>query len=149
MRTVRVFVQVCGQGGFQAVEIGAFTAVLGETGLRKSEGLRLTWDAIDVKRRKVTVKDSKSGKPRYIPLSGYALSWLDRLIRVIDNPYVFICVETLQPWKDPRGPFKTGCHRAKLGWVRGFHQLRYVLSQIMFLVSTSGFLFSSLVFSED
>ncbi|MEE8591670.1 MAG: hypothetical protein V3T35_10140, partial [Spirochaetia bacterium] len=30
-----------------------------------------------------------------------------------------------------------------------FHDLRYVLSRKMFLVSTSGFLFSSLVFIED
>ena len=63
--------------------------------------------------------------PRQIPLSDYALAWLGRLVRVIDNPYVFVRVETGRQWRDPYGPFQKGCATAGLDWVRGFHDLRH------------------------
>ena len=69
--------------------IGAYIAILGETGLRKSEGLSLKWSHIDSQRRILSVDRTKSGKPRYIPLSEYALEWLDSLVRVLGCPYVF------------------------------------------------------------
>lgn len=105
--------------------IGAYTAILGETALRKSEGLKLKWTDIDVSRKKLTVRDSKSGKPRYIPLTEYALEWLGKPVRVIGTEHVFVRLETATPWKDPRGPFKEGCKTAGLDWVRGFHDLRH------------------------
>jgi hypothetical protein len=47
-----------------------------------------------------------------------------------------------------RRPFRKCLDKAGLRRIR-FHDLSYVLSRKMFLVSTSGFLFSSLVFIED
>ena len=109
----------------EELAIGAYTAILGETALRKSEGLKLQWSDIDCSRRQLTVQDSKSGQPRYIPLTEYALEWSSKLVRVIDNPYLFVRLETGTAWKDPRGPFKAGCTSAGLDWVRGFHDLRH------------------------
>ena len=63
--------------------IGAYVAVLGETGLRKSEGLNLKWVNVNVQERILAVENTKSGKPRYIPLSDFALQWLNSLVRVI------------------------------------------------------------------
>ncbi len=104
--------------------VGAYTAILGETGMRKSEGLRLKWGHVDLGQRRLTVAQSKTGHPRYIPLSGYALERLMALPRDLTAPWVFMrsCGKR---WKDARGPFKEGCKVAGLDWVRGFHDLRH------------------------
>ena len=59
--------------------IGAYVAVLGETGLRKSEGLRMQWIDVNRDRKMLVVPKTKTGKPRYVPLSPYAFGWLDFL----------------------------------------------------------------------
>ena len=100
-------------------------AVLGETGLRKSESLGLKWTAIDPARRKLTVEESQSGRPRYIPLSEFAIHWLGRLVRVIGEPHIFVRLSTGRRWRDPRGPLKKGCEEAGLAWVKGFHDLHH------------------------
>ena len=69
--------------------IGAYTAILGETGLRKNEGLGIQWGHIDHKTKHLTVPRSKTGKPRYIPLSEDALEWLETLLRHTSSPWVF------------------------------------------------------------
>ena len=61
---------------------------------------------------------------RHIPLSNYALRWLAPLVRMIDSPYVFVRVETRQPWRDSREPFAKGKRLADLEWV-GLHDLRH------------------------
>lgn len=104
--------------------IGAYIAILGETGLRKSEGLNLQWSHIDFQQRLLSADRTKSGKPRYIPLSEYALEWLDSLVRVLGCPYVFVRLEARQPWRDPREPFFKGREKAGLEWV-SFHDLRH------------------------
>jgi integrase len=110
--------------------IAAYSAVLGETGLRKSEGLRLEWSHIDAKNRLVAVEQTKSGKARYVPLTSYALEWISTLTRVVGVPYLFL-KENRERWVDPRGPFLKG--RKDAGLPRaGFHDLRYVLSLLMF-----------------
>lgn len=103
--------------------IGVYCAVLGETGIRKAEGLRLEWSDIDVHQARLTVRQSKSGKPRYIPLSAYALEWISKLERIVGIPHVFL--RCARAWKDPRGPLDRGKEAAKLDWVKGFHDLRH------------------------
>jgi integrase len=130
--------------------IGAYTVLLGETGMRKQEGLHLRRDQIHVgpHEKMVIIGKTKSGRVRSVPLSELAWQWLDQLVRFLDIEYVFVDPLRRKRWKDPRGPFDRGKKAAGLSWVT-FHGLRYVLSQIMFLVSTSGFLFSSLVFYRN
>lgn len=53
--------------------IGCYVGLLGETGLRKTEGLKLKWDYVDTQCRILTVEASKNGKTRHVPLSDYAL----------------------------------------------------------------------------
>ena len=104
--------------------IAAYVALPGETGLRKQEGLNLRWEHINFGQRIVSVEDTKSGKPRYVPLSDYAIEWLNSLVRVIGCPYVFAQLDTRDRWADPRGPFEAGREKDGLDWV-GFHDLRH------------------------
>jgi integrase len=105
--------------------VGAYVAILGETGLRKAEGLRLRWDHVNSVAGQLAVEKTKSGSPRYVPLSDYALEWLGSLVRVIDGLQVFVRLESRKPLKDPRGPFGKGKTKAGLDWVGGFHDLRH------------------------
>ena len=64
--------------------VGVYAVILGETGMRKSEGLRLKW--ADIHDRMLAIGKTKSGKVRSVPLSDLALDWLNKLIRFIDIP---------------------------------------------------------------
>jgi integrase len=104
--------------------IGCYVGLLGETGLRKKEGLKLKWDYVDVERRILTVEASKNCKTRHIPLSDYALTLLARLPRIQGCSFVFVWLDTKQPVRDPRHSFFEGRNKAGLSWV-GFHDLRH------------------------
>ena len=104
--------------------IGAYVAVLGETGLRKSEGLRMEWSHVDRQKRMLLVPKTKTGEPRHVPLSDYALGWLGFIPRYPDSPWVFALAAN-KPLKDPKESFKKGKEKARLHWVRGLHDLRH------------------------
>ncbi len=107
--------------------IGTYTVVLGETGMRKSEGLRLKWDHIHKagpNQQIVMIGQTKSGKIRSVRLSDLAVEYLNKLVRFIDIPHVFVDPVRRKPWKDPRGPFFKGREKVGLDWV-GFHDLRH------------------------
>ena len=100
----------------------AYATVLGETAIRKAEGIRLTWSFIDIHQRLLTVERSKNRKPRYIPLSEFALQTLASLPRLDACPSVFVRLENGTPWHSFQGPFNRAKEKAGLGWV-GFHDL--------------------------
>ena len=103
--------------------IASYVAILGETGLRKEEGLSLCWKHVNLTDRLLSVEHTKSGRPRYVSLSDYAIEHLSSLIRLFDCPYVFVNLETGNRWIQPRRPFEVGKRKANLPWV-GFHDLR-------------------------
>ena len=72
--------------------IASYAAVLGETGLRKSEGLRLRWSHIDLAGRQLSVGLSKSGKVRHVPLTEFAYQWLSALVRYVGQDCVFLAI---------------------------------------------------------
>jgi integrase len=106
------------------VIIGCYVGLLGETGLRKTEGLKLKWDYVDVEGRVLTVEASKSGKTRRIPLSDFALQLLAKVPKVDSCPFVFVWPDLKKAVCDPRNWFFEGRKKAKLEWV-GFHDLRH------------------------
>ena len=64
------------------------------TGLRRSELVNLTWNAVDLDRRTLTVEntetfETKSGADRTVPLSDTAVSILERLATDADEGYVW------------------------------------------------------------
>jgi integrase len=92
----------------ESLIIGCYVGILGETALRKTEGLRLKWDNVDTDRRVLTVEASKSGKTRQVPLSDFALELLGKLPRIKECPYVFVWPLTKQRVRDPRHSFFRG-----------------------------------------
>jgi len=90
---------------------------IGETAIRKSEGIRLTWSLIGFHQRLLTVERSKNRKPRYIPLSEFALQTLASLPGLDGCPSVFVRFENGTPWHSFQGPFNRAKEKAGLGWV--------------------------------
>ena len=60
------------------------------TGLRKTEQLSLKWTDVDFKLGQITVRESKPGKSRVIPMNDIVETLLKRLPRRIHNPFVFV-----------------------------------------------------------
>jgi integrase/recombinase XerD len=61
-----------------------------ETGLRKEEQFSLKWHQIDLDRRELKLFVTKSGTPRIVPLSDWALAVLSELPRYPASPFVFV-----------------------------------------------------------
>ena len=66
------------------------------TGARKGEAMHMKWVDVDFERKIWTVPLSKSGKPRYIPLSGAAMAVLERR-NGNESDYVFPNQKTGRP----------------------------------------------------
>lgn len=67
----------------ESVELGAIVRLAVETCMRRGELVALRWADIDFKRRVATLKTSKNGDPREVPLSTKAVSILQGLPRQI------------------------------------------------------------------
>src|SRR5206468_1301957 len=59
------------------------------TGLRFGEQMHLKWEDIDFKQRLLTVRQSKSGSARHVPLNQIALSALHAIPRRLTCSWVF------------------------------------------------------------
>jgi integrase len=61
------------------------------TGLRQNEQLSLTWERVSLQRRDILILETKSGRPRSIPLNKTAIGVLERnaKTRSIKNDLVF------------------------------------------------------------
>lgn len=59
------------------------------TSCRKSELLGREWDEVDFEEQVLRLPDTKSGRPRDVPLSAPALKVLEDLPRQHGNPYIF------------------------------------------------------------
>jgi len=70
------------------------------TGLRKSEQLNLRWSDVDFKRKLLTVRESKSGEPRHIPMNQVVIEALQSLPRMLHNPFLFCGRQAGQPLRN-------------------------------------------------
>ncbi len=59
------------------------------TGMRKTEQLSLKWQDVDFRQKVITVRDSKAGKARHVPMNQVIVDTLQCLPRMISNAYVF------------------------------------------------------------
>ena len=94
------------------------------TGMRKGEILRLKWQDIDLENRIILVKQTKSGKPRTLPINSRLLDelmWLKKRNR--KSQCLFTNSKTGGPLKTIRRSFDAACRDAKLQNFR-FHDLR-------------------------
>jgi site-specific recombinase XerD len=74
--------------------VGIYCGLLGETGMRPEEGLRVQHPFINQAQRLLTVDKTKTKKARHIPLSDYALELIGMAPRILTNPYLLVRLET-------------------------------------------------------
>ena len=97
--------------------IGPIIFIAIETGLRRGEIMGLTWDAMDLKSRTAHIPQTKTGKPRTIPLTDAALAILGALPRTDRQLFPMATNALRLAW----GRLRV---RAGLGDLR-FHDLRH------------------------
>ena len=51
--------------------------------------LNLTWGDVDLKQKRLTVRESKAGEARHVPMNEVVIQTLQSLPRMLHNPYVF------------------------------------------------------------
>lgn len=103
-------------------------ALLIVTGARRSEAMLARWDNVDFDRCMLTVPRSKNGRPRYIPLSAFAVAILQRQLtrRQADNPHVFPShVRQGQALEGLRGAWARAKKKAGLAPDLRVHDLRH------------------------
>ncbi len=74
----------------QACTVADYLLLLLFTGMRRSEGMRLRWEHIDLEGRSFTLPDTKNREPLILPLSDYLYELLSKRKNVVDgSPFVF------------------------------------------------------------
>lgn len=108
------------EGDFRALVQGALL-----TGCRYGELCRLKIGDVDVQTGSIHVRESKSGKPRHVPLNDEGLSlFTDRLAGKTVGAHAFS--RGGQPWKasEQARPMRSACEAAGIDPVITFHGLR-------------------------
>jgi len=98
------------------------------TGMRKGEILHLRWHDIDLDNRFFFLKQTKSNKPRKIPISGYLAGVLASIKKT--GEFVFANPKTGKPISDLQTGFKAACRKAGICDLR-FHDLRHTAATYM------------------
>jgi len=111
-------------------QLGHIVALLLYTGARKSELLHAQWRNVDVDRRKWYIPDTKTGKPRFVPLSQAALDVIARLPKWDKCPWLLPNPETRMPYTDIKRPWDTVREAAGLSGLR-IHDLRHSAASFM------------------
>jgi len=97
-----------------------------ETGMRQGELMALTWPGVNLKRRIVTLADSKSGEGRAVPLSKRAVKTIESLPRRIDGRLFPEAGASSVSHK-----FRALCNAAGIEGLR-FHDLRHEATSRLF-----------------
>lgn len=96
-----------------------------EVGMRQGEILALRWDDISISDRVATVRDSKNGEMRIVPLSPRVLDMLREMPRSVDGRVIPITQNTIEDlWRRVR-------HKAGIDDLR-FHDLRHEATSRLF-----------------
>ena len=98
-----------------------------ETAMRRGELAGMTWDMVDLKKRTVTLPDTKNGQKRIVPLSSVAVTILkDRLsTRRIDGEVWNIGLDAISQ------NFANACQKAGISGLH-FHDLRHEATSRLF-----------------
>jgi len=74
--------------------------------------LNLTWGDVDLKQKRLTVRESKAGEARHVPMNEVVIQTLQSLPRMLHNPYVSMAatVETVSR-TESRTPIGSGISR--------------------------------------
>ena len=100
------------------------------TGARKTELLTAEWRHVDLERRAWFIPTSKTGKPRYVPLSQAAVDVIEALPRWDGCPWLLPNPSTRKPYTDIKHPWENVRAVAGLGDLR-IHDLRHSAASFM------------------
>lgn len=96
------------------------------TGMRKSELLGLTWDAVNLKRNRISLRQTKNGEGRHIPINATVRRALTGLRTRLDVPLVFHGPDG-RCLSDFRRAFEAACGKAGITDLH-FHDLRHTFA---------------------
>lgn len=100
------------------------------TGARKRELLDARWENVNVERKVWFIPDSKTGKPRHVPLSQAALNIIDQLPKFDNCPWLLPNPKTKKPFTDIKHPWETARAAAGLDGLH-IHDLRHSAASFM------------------
>ncbi len=92
------------------------------TGMRRNEILSLKWENVNMSKGYILIENSKSGKPRKIPMNLLVREAFRNIERV--SEFVFYNSKTNNYIKDIKTAFKSACERAEIKELR-LHDLRH------------------------
>ena len=121
-RLGRVLAEAETEGGVMPSTVAAIRLLM-LTGCRRSEILELQWGDVDLERREIRLRDSKTG-PRTVPLNPAAVEVLSGLRRAPGNPWVLAGRQPGKRISSLNTPWLRLRVRARLGDVR-LHDLRH------------------------
>jgi len=98
-----------------------------DLGPRKGELLKLEWPDVDIRRREFTLRQTKNGETRVVPMTPDVYEVFSELWneRRLDTNRVFLYKS--KPWKYPRTAFSAACRRAGITGLR-LHDFRHIAS---------------------
>ena len=96
-----------------------------ETAMRRGEIAGMTWEMVDLKKRTVTLPETKNGEKRTVPLSSEALRILSEIPRRLDGSVWGITEDPISR------AFIRACKRAKVEGLT-FHDLRHEATSRLF-----------------
>jgi len=104
-----------------------FLTIAYMVGPRKGELLKLEWSDVDMRRREFTLRKTKNGETRVVPMTPDVYETFVELHkeRRLDTNRVFLY--NGRPWKNPRTAFAAACRRAGITGLR-LHDLRHTAS---------------------
>lgn len=100
------------------------------TGARLRELLDAKWENVDVERRSWFIPDSKTGKPRYVPLSTAAVAIIEALPRIKGCPWLIPNPATGKPFVSIKHGWQNAIKEANLPGLR-LHDLRHSAASFM------------------
>jgi integrase len=119
----------------------AYIKMLLLTGVRRSEGLGMKWEHLQLSGPKQLwyVPHTKTGKSRYVILNPMAIDILEGLPKVYGNPYVFPGKISGQPIVNPIKAFKRIINRAGIESSFRLHDIRHTVASL--IVNNGGSLY--------
>jgi integrase len=119
----------------------AYIKILLLTGVRRSEGLGMKWEHLQLGGSKPMwyVPHTKSGKSRYVILNPMALQIIEALPKIQGNPYVFVGNVTGNPIQNPMKAFKRIIARAGIESTFRLHDIRHTVASL--IVNNGGSLY--------
>ena len=102
------------------------------TGMRIGEALTLQWDDVNLPARHITLRFTKSGKVRHVPISDECIKLLSRLVEGTaespSNGWLFPSSRGNSHMTRPVRTWKRACHAVGLPLSLRFHDLRHIFA---------------------